>query len=154
MNQITDIRAQAGQPLPVERIKDSLPALRGQWIQSAEEAEKTRVALAKLSEVAEPSWVGQRVVTMLSHYFVSDIHPAAQEAVARDWMVELARFPDWAIDAAVSWWLSRQNENRRKKPMPGDISERAHIEMAIVRIAQSKIEQFERYGDNPPTFMK
>ena len=140
--------------MPVSRIKDSLPAFSGQWIQSAEEAEKTRAAVAKLSEGADPAWVGQRVVTLLSHYFVNDIHPAAQEAVARDWMVELAMFPAWAIDAAASWWLSRQNGNRSKKPVPGDISKRAHLEMAMVRVAQSKIEQFEQYGDNPPAFMK
>jgi hypothetical protein len=80
MNQITDIKTGAAQPLPVAHIRASYPALQGQWIHSVEEAEKTRNAIAQLSTVAEPSWIGQRVVTLLSHYFVSDIHPAAREA--------------------------------------------------------------------------
>ena len=61
--------------------------------------------------------------------------------------------PGWAIEAACSWWLSRHNPSRRKKPLPGDISERAHLEARIITAGRKQVEWYEKYVDDPPAFI-
>ena len=137
-----------------EAIKTSLPPLRGQYPTSRDEVERVKAALSDLGQPAPPQWIAQRVVKLLSHYFVADLHPEALKGVAADWQRELSGLPEWAVDAACAWWLSRHNAKRRNKPMPGDISEQAHKEAAIVKIGEKVIENYERYGDSPPAFLK
>lgn len=128
--------------------------MRGQYPANNDEYEATMAAVARLGIPASERWIGQRVVVLLTHYFVANSHPDALEAVANDWIRELRGYPEWAIDAACEWWLSRHNSKRHKKPLPGDISARAHIEAAIVSAARSQCQYFERYGNNPPAFLK
>ena len=65
------------------------------------------------------------------------------------WQDELAEYPLWALHNATRWWLSRHNPDRRKKPLPGDISARCEVEMMLVRIAQRKVDQFDLNGPPP-----
>lgn len=141
------------EPRQVEHIKTSLPPLRGQYPTSRDEAEATKNAIRELDTPADPRWLAQRVVTLLTHYFITDAHPAALESIAMDWTHELGGYPDWAIEAACKWWLSRHNPKRRYKPMPGDISERAQVEAAIINTGRKQVEFYERYGENPPAFL-
>lgn len=110
--------------------------------------------LDDLGKPADPAWIAQRVVMLLSHYFVADLHPAALSGVAADWQRELSGLPDWAVDAACCWWTSRHNTKRRSKPLPGDISEQGHREIAVLKVGQKAIENYDRYGDNPPSFLE
>ena len=144
---------QDGQP-DHERMKISYPALQGHWISSTVEADRTKLAIADLSHPPRSEWIARRVVTLLSHYFDSEKNPDAIAEMAKDWVSELSEFPEWSIQAAARWWLSRHNKFHYRAPYPGDISDRADTEMAIVRTAKSKIKLFERYGDNPPAFLK
>lgn len=107
----------------------------------------------QLDREADSRWIAQRVVSLLSHYFVAEIHPAAMEKVASDWTRQLELYPEWAIEAACDWWVSRHNPKRRQKPVPGDIADRANTEAAIIRIARSNLALFEKYGTNPPSFV-
>jgi len=66
------------------------------------------------------------------------------QAIADDWASELSEYPEWALQKAFRWWMSRSNEDRRRKPMPGDISERAHFEMSVVRGARLMAENFDK----------
>ena len=66
------------------------------------------------------------------------------------WQDELAGYPLWALHNATRWWLSRHNPDRRKKPLPGDISARCEVEMMLVRIAQRKVDQFDKFGAPKP----
>lgn len=59
-------------------------------------------------------------------------------AIAEDWVQELSDYPEWALQKAFRWWIGRENEKRRQKPVPGDISDRAYVEMSIVRAAKIK----------------
>ena len=56
--------------------------------------------------------------------------------IADDWGSELSGYPSWALKKAFAWWIGRDNPKRRQKPLPGDISDRAHVEMSIVRAAK------------------
>ena len=135
-------------------MQTSFPALQGRWISSTDEADATQKAIAELSQPPRSPWIAKRVVTLLSHYYASEKHPDAITGMARDWVGELLEFPEWSIHAAARWWLSRHNEYHYRAPMPGDISERANMEMAMVRTAEIKIRQYEQYGDNPPAFLR
>jgi len=74
---------------------------------------------------------------------------AVSEQVGEIWQDELAPYPLWSIHNACRWWLSKDNPDRRKKPLPGDISERCEVEMMLVRIAQRKVDHFDRHGPPP-----
>ena len=78
--------------------------------------------------------------------------PTAQ-SMGEDWTRELAGYPDWAIENALGWWISRDNKRRGKKPLPGDISEAAHRAAALLIAAKTQIAMYEKYGDNPPSFV-
>lgn len=156
---MTQIQTMRDSPAPialaeVERMKTSLPALRGRYPSSKAEADAARRALAPLSRPADPLWIGQRVVTLLYHYFVGDVAPAAIEAMAKDWISELRQFPEWSIEAACAWWLSRDNPKRGKRPLPGDISERAAREAALITCARQMVDLYDRHGDSPPAYLK
>ncbi|MBA86120.1 MAG: hypothetical protein CML69_15510 [Rhodobacteraceae bacterium] len=140
-------------PQLVERMKDSLPPLRGRYPTSPEQAKAVLSAVEQLDTRPGKDWIAQRIVTLLTHYFVADVHPAAMREVAKDWQAELEGLPGWAIEAACSWWLSRHNPSRRKKPLPGDISERAHLEARIITAGRKQVEWYEKYVDDPPAFI-
>ena len=107
-----------------------------------------------LGKPADPVFVSTWVITLLHHYYVGELPEVAQDGIARHWLIELAEYPDWAIDAACTWWVSRNNPKRNKKPLPGDISARAHEEMAPIRTAKLQVERYAKFGDNPPEFLK
>ena len=78
-------------------------------------------------------------------------------ATAEDWHEELSGYPGWAIQKAARWWMGQDNPERRKKPLAGDISARAKLEMGVVKLAESAVRRFERggsivqtAGDNEP----
>lgn len=63
-------------------------------------------------------------------------------AIAEDWQEELAPYPSWAIGKAVRWWMSAENADRRRKPLPGDIADRAKREAGILKLAKFHAERF------------
>lgn len=143
------------QPQQVERIKASSPVLRGCYPKSRAEAEQARRDILSLETKAEHSWIAQRAVTFLAaNYFVAEMAEPVSMQLARDWTRELAGYPQWAIEAACNWWISKQNPNRRCKPVPGDISERAALEASILTMGRKQVQFYERYGDNPPEFLR
>lgn len=94
-------------------------------------------------------------MTLLSQYYVPPVGQTPEqeeqarkinEAAADDWFDELKDFPAWAISNACRWWMSADNQDRRKKPLPGDIAERAFHEMGFVRIAGKLVERFDLKG--------
>ena len=73
--------------------------------------------------------------------------------IANDWAEELQEYPEWALLKAFRWWTGRENQKRRQKPVPGDIAERAHIELSIVRAAEIEARNartVSRRDDTPP----
>lgn len=113
----------------------SLQAFSAQRVADDDEARLTEEAVIYLETKAPRSWVAGRVVTLLSHYFVAQTDASVAEAVAEDWCAMLEDYPAWAIANAARWWMSRENPRKHCKPLPGDIQERAHEELAPVRAA-------------------
>lgn len=127
----------------------------GQYPTSNEQADEAKRQIEALDTQAKPVWIAQQAVMFLTgHYFVTDMAEPVAEYVGRSWTKELAGFPGWAIEAAFTWWISRHNPDRRKKPQAGDISARAKIEAAVIITGRKQVEFFERYGNNPPAFLK
>lgn len=69
--------------------------------------------------------------------------------VFQDWADALCDLPDWAIDRAVRWWKSADNPDRRRKPLEGDIAERARMEQGIISLAKARVDEFQRTGNRP-----
>jgi len=88
-----------------------------------------------------------RIATLQAQYYTTAIPEQMQEAIADDWHNELKEYPAWAISNAVRWWMSKDNDKRRYKPMCGDIAERCETEMAIVRVAEYAIKRFDKQGN-------
>ncbi|WP_306150680.1 hypothetical protein [Roseovarius sp. MMSF_3281] len=70
--------------------------------------------------------------------------PAMMEGIADDWVDELNGLPAWAIQKACQWWIGADNPDRRKRPLPGDISQRARKEMGIIRCAELALERHDQ----------
>lgn len=156
MNQIEEIN-QAGENLShrqVKHITNSLGPLQGLYPKSHQEAQETGLTLAQIAKPAKAKWIAQRVVTLLTHYFIAEAHPAALSQIAEDWIAELSECPEWAIDAACKWWIGSKNDKRGRKPLPGDISARTLMIMAPIFSGKAMLSAFEKHGNNPPPYLK
>ena len=122
-------------------IMDSLRAFSARLPSCQTEAARTRTAIDYLNTPSTRKWVAARVVTLLSHYFVAQQESAVVEAIAEDWVATLERYPAWALANACRWWLSKDNPDRAKKPLPGDIEARADAELSRVRAAQITVQR-------------
>lgn len=109
---------------------------------------------AALKTPATPQWIAGRVATMLAQYFTGNLPEQMVEAIADDWNEELKGLPAWAVAMAVRWWMGKENKNRHRKPLPGDIAQRANVEMWRVKVAEVAVSNYDRYGPNLPPYMK
>ena len=73
---------------------------------------------------------------LLEPYYSRDTNQIAKQIEAEMWVQALGAFPFWAVRKAVFWWQSAANPDRRKRPLFGDIEERAGIEMRPVTAAR------------------
>lgn len=137
-------------PDQAARILSSAPRLLEQPISSTEAASELQQQAEFLRRPAPAKWLMGRVLRMLSHYYVADNLDGALDGLAEDWAWELDGLPAWAVSNAVRWWMSSENHDRRKKPMPGDISERAKYEMRGLTVIDIAIKRFERGGNILP----
>ena len=103
---------------------------------SINEVADVYAAIDYLTVPAPRKWVAGRVVTLLSQYFAPNMDESITAAIADDWCAMLADYPAWAIANACRWWMSRENTNKHRRPLPGDIQERAHAELERIRAAQ------------------
>lgn len=110
--------------------------------------------IESLSKPAPRAWIQGEVAKTLVHYFVGVIPENFAKSIGADYDHELAEFPAWAIVKARRWWLSNENEYRHRKPMPGDLSARCRVEVAVLRIASQRIERFDLTGSPLFSFEK
>lgn len=134
----------------VELMLASLQDLQTTPIATAEAREATITTTQSLSKPAPRAWVQGEVAKTLVHYFAGVIPPNFAKSIGADYDAELADFPAWAIVKARRWWLSRENEYRHRKPLPGDLSERAKHEMRLVRYAEYLVGAYDRNGPPKP----
>lgn len=133
-------------------MKNCSPVLQGRYPTTKTEASEAAEAVHALSVKASSGFIATEVYTLLSHYFVNDLPESVQAKIASQWHRELDGLPAWAIEAACAWWVGRNNDKRGKKPLPGDISARATMEMSPVRFAAKQVEAYQAYGDTPPAW--
>lgn len=77
-----------------------------------------------------------RIAALLSPYFEKDTPQSVRKMEAEDWAACLSVYPQWAIEKAVRWWKSAENDKRRQRPLEGDIEARVKVEMSAVRAAE------------------
>lgn len=130
-------------PETVEDITRSWPDLLHTPLASTIERDALERALGLLSTPAPGKWITGRIASLLAQYYQGDISESMMKAIADDWRHELQDYPAWAIAKAVRWWTGRENQDRRKKPLPGDIADRAQKEMGPLLVAGSAIRRFD-----------
>jgi hypothetical protein len=91
-----------------------------------------------------------RVAALLSPYYDKSTPQGIREMEAEDWLVELRPYPQWAIERAVRWWKSAENERRARRPVEGDISARCKVEMRGFQSVPDLIRRGFRAGGPPP----
>jgi hypothetical protein len=82
-----------------------------------------RQALAELGRHLAPVAPAQegrvlaRVMTLLEHYAGRNRAAGVEEALAEDWLEDIAEYPVWAIETACRIW--RRDPTRTWRPTPG-----------------------------------
>lgn len=97
----------------------------------------------RLSVPASPAWIMARVAALLDQFYEKGVSQQSREFEADDWLAALRGKPRWAIEAAIRWWKGPDNDNRRKRPLEGDIAARVWVEMQAVTAAKIKINAFD-----------
>lgn len=123
-------------PEQAEQLLTSVPVFKLQQPTTDEEMAQAQGVVSCLSKPAPRSWLASRVYATLSHYFTPDHDADLVKMIADDWADILREYPAWAVSKACKWWLGRENPHHHRKPVPGDIQERAHKEMDAVRAAK------------------
>lgn len=126
------------------QIEALLQALPSQQIKTAEELATAISQVTDLTICADTKFIGARAAALLADYPISDQSDQQRLMRAEDWIAELRRFPQWALLRAFRWWTSADNPHRYRRPLEGDIAERAEKEMEPVRIAQKRLAMAER----------
>lgn len=90
------------------------------------------------------------MLTLLSQYFASSVPGEVMKAIADDWNDALKGYPAWAINRACRWWIGPENTERRKRPLPGDIADRAKREMGLVKMAKRSMAQSRAKSEEKP----
>jgi len=111
-----------------------------------DQAERDDLAanVAAISRPADTTKLLARVAALLTPYYTGDVPGGVRMIDAEDWADALGEFPEWAIVKACRWWKSDMNDNRRKKPLEGDIVARIKFEMGAVKVAEWAIARFDR----------
>lgn len=125
------------------------PAKAIQWLRSSWQLarhdpavrEQVAAAVNGLTVQCNEEWLLMRIAALLEPYFDKGTPAMVRAMEAEDWAEELRDFPKWAIEAAVRWWKSADNQDRRKRPLEGDIGARVRREMDAVRAAQAILDQ-------------
>lgn len=114
----------------------------------------TKAAAEALDMRPPLDWIAGQVFALLSEYYTAELPASVRDVITARWIKELRDFPAWAIEDACDWWVSRNNRERKRKPVSGDIGARCQEITAPLRAAKTQIERYERYGDNPPSVLR
>lgn len=106
------------------------------------------VAVANLTQPAPNEWVMARVASLLAPYFEKNIPTGVRAIEAEDWADALLGYPQWAIQKAVRWWKSDENEKRSRRPFEGDIVARVKFEMQPVNAAKIRLRLNGTFASN------
>lgn len=138
----TALKVIQGNPASVTEAQRLRPLLISP-LKSLDERNEVAATVANLEQPASPLWILARVAALLSPYFEKDTPKAVRDMEAEDWLAALEGKPEWAITAAVRWWMGEDNEHRRKRPMQGDIAARIHVETEALRAGKIRVAAFD-----------
>ena len=117
-------------------ILRSSPVFSGRRLTDEAEAEAIRDLVAYVEKPATRKWIAGRALTLLSQYFAPNMDETVSAAIADDWCEMLSGYPAWAISNGCRWWMSRENQNKSRRPLPGDIQDATSREMGPIRQAK------------------
>lgn len=106
------------------------------------DAIKIEQAIEWLSRPSPRNWLSGKIVSLLSHYFITQTDERVAKAAAEDWIEILQPCPPWAVSNACRAYLKGQD--RRKKPLPGDIYDLAIQQAEFISAANSFLSAHHR----------
>lgn len=78
----------------------------------------------------ESKVIGGHIELLLRHYYLDQkVSAAVMTGMQLQWLKCLERFPDWAVEEAITEWLENDKKNRR--PVPGQI-----VDLAVKRVSK------------------
>lgn len=113
-------------------------------IDTRTDRDQIEASIRLLKSPCDASWLMARILALLAPDFTLNMPEGVRRIEAEDWVAALREFPEWAIEKACRWWRSDENEDRRKKPMQGDIQERVKFEMGVLTFGAMKVAQYDR----------
>jgi hypothetical protein len=87
----------------------------------------------------EEGWVLARVMTLLEHYAGRSRTPEVEEALALDWLEDIAEYPAWAIGDACRIW--RRNPAHNWRPTPGQFRAVCNDLVFDARLQRDRLRQ-------------
>jgi hypothetical protein len=126
----------------VAHMLSSLRQRQGSLIESNAESFELRQLVEALSEPATPMQRGRQIATLMAHYYVAEMPGGVHDEILSDFAVALREFPAWAIAEARRWWVN-DNPKRHRRPLPGDLADRARLAMRDVYAAQERLKRLE-----------
>lgn len=121
-----------------------------QPIRDEQQLTEIKEGLHAMTAPPRKEWMMARVASLLSQYYAADVPQPIVQMMAEDWAAELEKWPEWAIEKAVRWWKSADNPDRKRRPLEGDISERASVEAGLISVGRLAVKRFEN-GTQPFT---
>lgn len=85
---------------------------------------------------AQPQGISARIATMLANFYVGAADPALYAAMASDWIVLLAPFPQHVVDAVCLEWLAEHE----RRPMIATIVRACRERVATPRKLAQRLE--------------
>jgi hypothetical protein len=95
---------------------------------------------------AEEGRIMARVVSLLTHYYVSTTASQVSDVMLEDWLNALGDYPWWAITRAVDEWLRTE----RVKPHISDICEACESAVRQSRVELALLERVVKHARAAP----
>ena len=86
---------------------------------------------------ATESWILDRVNILLANYYDPKISSDTEMGVMAEWCILLKGLPAWALTKACQSWM--MGDDRRKRPLPGDIRDLAEIDTRPSEVAIKRV---------------
>lgn len=112
-------------------------------IQSNSDRDEINDGIHLLSQPCNGTWLMARVLSLLTPYFTANVPESVRVMEAEDWHAALSDQPQWAIEKAVRWWKSDANQDRRKKPLEGDILAKVKEFTGVLTYGKFMIDRFD-----------
>jgi len=130
-------------PLSIEQEMTSLRNLVTTEIRDEETAQEIRGILQRTLPQPDMRKRIDTITITLQCYHQAAVDPETATKLVKVYMHELKPYPDWAVEKSCLWWIGGENPRCSFKPVPGNLSAKAHELTDPIRAASIRLRQWE-----------